>query len=79
MFSPMCDVSPLRLINFCQIKTRAPSASQATGMCNADLNAIRKTLTGQPVHWPEVVSAQPGYRWPEAGFCQQGALLGGPH
>lgn len=44
MFSPMCDVSPLWLINFYQIKTSPPTpARQVTGMCNANTNAIRKT------------------------------------
>lgn len=72
MFSPMCDVSPLRLINFCQIKTRAPSPPEATGMWNANMNAVRKTLTRAPVHRPEVVSAQTGYCRPGTGPCQQG-------
>ena len=35
--SARCVMSPCSLINFCQIKTRAPSPAWDTGMCNANM------------------------------------------
>ena len=72
--SARCVMSPCSLINFCQIKTRAPSPAWDTGMCNANMECYQEDCRG---------NLYTGFKWlprklmalPAEGAARRGSIL----